>query len=170
MLRLIVILSLVLALLLSLAKYMPAQRKTLLSAATALFAGMLALGLWIVNFQDQSNNVDLEYIKLDQVTVTSRASNYRMDGVITNRLPGQGLSVIFLRMDMYDCPEKPVTSSSAVTDFSGCVIIGTAENKVAVEIPPGQARKIGKSFHFPQLQPAGETAWQVSVSGIEIQR
>lgn len=128
----------------------------------AVLAALIAALVWYLRFADApgSDMISPEELRLTNLEMTQQyRSSYRMTGRLVNRSPDYELRSVTIRITASDC-----------ANGDDCIVIGEAERRISVEIPPRQARDVVEQYVFRRLSPEGELRWRHTLSEIKARR
>ncbi|NKB77416.1 MAG: hypothetical protein GKR96_10350 [Gammaproteobacteria bacterium] len=98
-----------------------------------------------------SSNIQIE----NAIMTPAYADSYRFNARLVNIDEAIALKEVTISITMFDCADE--TQSS-------CQVIGQAEERINVEIPPQQARDVARTISFYSASPEAFVRWSYLVT------
>ena len=130
--------------------------------------GALVLGVAVIVFtttdvaQLKRARLAVEYIKVENSIIRpAYGGSFRFNARLINTHESITLKETTISITMLDCAEE----ADDATDGAACQVIGQEDERIIMQIPPGQVRDIAQTLVFGSAKLRGTLRWRIKITG-----
>ncbi|WP_424948027.1 hypothetical protein [Candidatus Spongiihabitans sp.] len=127
--------------------------------------GVLVIGALVIVFttneiaQLNRSRLPVEDIKIENPVFTlAYGDGFRFNARLINTHESVTLKETTVSITLLDCPQDSGDAEA------GCQVIGQADQRILVKIPPGQARDVSQTLSFGSAKLRGHARWRIKIT------